>query len=64
MTVKIEVILSSVSLMLLPAATPCFAAIEPIAPGSGEMVALVPDAQKKAMSLPTLDGLCRRLTSG
>ena len=51
---KIKIILSSVSLMLLPAATPCFAAIEPIAPGSGEMVALVPDAQKKAMSLPTL----------
>ena len=32
-----------------------FAAIEPVSPGSGEMVALVPDAQKKAMSLPTLD---------
>ena len=52
---KTKVILSSVSLMLLPAATPCFAAIEPIAPGGGEMVALVPDAQKKAMALPTLD---------
>ena len=52
---KTKIILSSVSLMLLPAATPCFAAIEPISPGGGEMVALVPDAQKKAMSLPTLD---------
>ena len=41
--------------MLLPAVTPCFAVIEPISPGSGEMVTLVPDAQKKAMSLPTLD---------
>ena len=51
---KAKVILSSVSLMLLPAAMPCFAAIEPIAPGSGEMVVLVPDAQKKAMALPTL----------
>ena len=52
---KTKVILSSVSLMLLPAAMPCLAAIEPLAPGSGEIVALVPDAQKKAMSLPTLD---------
>ena len=52
---KTKIILSSVSLMLLPAVTPCFAVIEPISPGSGEMVTLVPDAQKKAMSLPTLD---------
>ena len=52
---KTKIILSSVSLMLLPAAMPCFAVIEPVSPGSGEMVALVPDAQKKAMSLPTLD---------
>ena len=36
---KTNIILSSVSLMLLPAVTPCFAAIEPIAPGGGEMVA-------------------------
>ena len=30
------------------------AAVEPTAPVSGEVVALVPDAQKKVLSLPTL----------
>ena len=36
-------------------AAPCFAAIELVAPASDATVALVPDAQKKVMALPTLE---------
>ena len=36
-------------------AQPCLAAIELLAPTNGATVAIVPEAQKKVMSLPTLD---------
>ena len=47
----------SLSLFILPlafAAAQCFANVETVSPASGETVRLLPDAQRKVMSLPTL----------
>ena len=53
MKIKSLVILSAVATAL--AALRCGAAVELMSPINGDTVALVPEAQKKVMSLPTLD---------
>ena len=50
---KINSIVLSVSCAVV-VAMPCCAAVELLSPANGEVVALVPEAQKKVLALPTL----------